>query len=97
VIAALAALADPEATLAVTAERAFGRKLSADCHAPLAAYATRHDGRLWLRGLIASRDGREVLRGERESQVTTLAEATALGETLGAEFLARGAARVLAA
>ena len=97
VIAALAALADPEATFAVTAERAFGRKLSADCHAPLAAYATRHDGRLWLRGLIASRDGREVLRGERESQVTTLAEATALGEALGAEFLARGAARVLAA
>jgi len=97
VIAALAALADPEATLAVTAERAFGRKLSADCHAPLAAYATRHDGQLWLRGLIASRDGREVLRGERKTEVTTLAQATALGEVLGAEFLARGAARILAA
>jgi hydroxymethylbilane synthase len=97
VSAALAALADPEATLAVTAERAFGRKLSADCHAPLAAHATRRDGRLWLRGLIASRDGHEVLRGEREAAVTTPAEATALGEALGAEFLARGAARVLAA
>ncbi len=97
VIAALAPLADPEATFAVTAERAFGRKLSADCHAPLAAYATRRDGRLWLRSLIAGRDGREVLRGEREAAVTTLAEATALGEALGAEFLARGAARILSA
>ena len=97
VIRALAALADAETTFAVTAERAFGRKLSGDCHTPLAAYATRRDGQLWLRGLIASRDGREVLRGEQETAVTTAEQAAALGEVLGAEFLARGAARILRA
>ena len=95
-IAALAALGDAESTLATTAERAFGRKLAGDCHTPLAAYATRRGGELWLRGLIASRDGREVLRGERAARVSTEADATALGDALGAEFASRGAARILA-
>ncbi len=96
VVAALAALGDTESTLATTAERAFGRKLAGDCHTPLAAYAVRRDNELWLRGLIASRDGREVLRGERTAKVATLAEATSLGDVLGAEFLTRGASRILA-
>jgi hydroxymethylbilane synthase len=97
VIAALAALVDQDTTLAVIAERGFGRKLAGDCHTPLAAHAVRRDGQLWLRGLIASRDGREVLRGERAAAVATVSDAAALGDALGAEFLSRGAARILAA
>ena len=54
-------------TLATTAERAFSRALGGSCHTPLAAYAEWEEGRLWLRGLLASRDGRDVLRGEREA------------------------------
>ena len=95
VIAALAALGDQETTLAVIAERAFGKALGGDCHTPIAALAMRRDGQLWLRGLIASRDGHEVVRGERTATVTTAAQASALGDALGAEFLARGAARIL--
>ncbi|MEO8740027.1 MAG: hydroxymethylbilane synthase [Casimicrobiaceae bacterium] len=96
VIAALAALSDRETTFAVIAERAFGKALGGDCHTPLAALAMHRDGQLWLRGLIARRDGQEVLRGECAATVTTPAEAAALGDMLGAEFLARGAARILA-
>jgi hydroxymethylbilane synthase len=96
VVSALGALADARTTIAVTAERAFGTRLGGDCHTPLAAYATARGDELWLRGLIASRDGREVLRGERAARVTTIDMATALGDELGADFLARDAARILA-
>jgi hydroxymethylbilane synthase len=96
VVAALAPLADADTTLATTAERAFGRKLAGSCRTPLAAYATRRGGELWLRGLVASRDGRTVLRGERAAGAATAREAEALGAALGAELLARGAAAILA-
>jgi hydroxymethylbilane synthase len=97
VMAALAPLVDLASTLAVTAERAFSRALSGSCHTPLAAYATWQGGTLLLRGLIASQDGREVLRGERESQAVDAAGADALGRALAEEFLARGAARLIVA
>jgi hydroxymethylbilane synthase len=92
----LAAISDSATTLAVVAERAFGKRLGGDCHTPLAAYATSHGDDLWLRGLIASRDGRQVLRGELSASVTSVAAARALGDTLGADFLKRGAAQLLA-
>jgi len=92
-IAALAPLADIPTTLATTAERAFARALAGDCHTPLAAYAIfRHD-ELWLRGLLASFDGSEVMRGEQSAPVSDATAATALGEALAESFLARGAAR----
>jgi hydroxymethylbilane synthase len=97
VIVVLGALADPRTTFAATAERAFGMRLGGDCHTPLAAYATTRGDELWLRGLIARRDGKEVLRGERAARVATVEMAVALGDGLGADFLARGAARILAA
>ena len=95
VIDALAGLADRESALATSAERAFGLALAGDCRTPLAAYAMQRDGELWLRALIASRDGRRVLRGERAGRCAGLDDARALGEALGAEFLARGAAAIL--
>jgi hydroxymethylbilane synthase len=96
VIAALAPLADADTTLATTAERAFSRRLSGSCHTPLAAYATPRHGELWLRGLLASRDGKEVMRGERSAAAADTAAATALGLALAEDFLARGAARLIA-
>jgi len=96
VVAALAPLADAPTTLAAAAERAFGKKLAGSCRTPLAAYAIESDGEPWLRGLVASRDGRSVLRGERAAKVSTTHDAQALGEALAAEFLDRGAAGILA-
>jgi hydroxymethylbilane synthase len=96
VIAALKSLADQNTTLATAAERAFGKKLAGSCRTPLAAYAIQRDGELWLRALVASRDGRSVLRGQRAARAATTGEAEALGETLGVELIARGAMAVLA-
>ncbi len=96
VVTALQPLADVETTFATAAERAFGRKLAASCRTSLAAYAVRRGEKLWLRGFIASRDGRRVLRGERSIVVGNVGEAAALGATLGDEFLERGAVTILA-
>lgn len=94
--AALQPLADVETRLATTAERAFGHKLAASCRTPLAAYAMARGGKLWLRGFIASRDGSRALQGERSAEVADIGAAAALGAALGDEFLARGAAAILA-
>jgi len=96
-VAALAPLADRATTLATTAERAFSRALGGNCQTPLAAYAEWQEGCLWLRGLLATRDGRDVLRGEMESAVADLAGAQALGSALADDFLARGAHRLTVA
>ncbi len=95
-VAALAPLADRATTLATAAERAFSRVLGGAAAAPLAAYAEWEEGALWLRGLIASPSGGAVLRGERDAEVDDVEGAEMLGRDLADEFLARGAARLLA-
>ena len=90
---ALAPLSDRGTTLATAAERAFSRALGGSCQMPLAAYAEWEEDRLWLRGLLASRDGGDVMRGEAENVVADEREATALGVALADQFLARGAHR----
>ena len=94
---ALEPLADRATTLATSAERAFSRALGGSCQTPLAAYAEWEEGRLWLRGLLASRDGGELLRGEMERDVADVDAAVALGAALADDFLARGAHRLVAA
>ncbi|MEO8537452.1 MAG: hydroxymethylbilane synthase [Betaproteobacteria bacterium] len=92
--AALGVLGDRATTLATAAERAFARALGGDCRTPLGAYAEWEEDRLWLRGLLATRSGEDVLRGERESAVVDVDGAQALGVALADEFLARGANRL---
>ena len=96
VVAALAPLGDLGTTLATTAERAFSRALGGSCHTALGAYAEWEEGTLWLRGLLAARDGRDILRGDVEAGVTDGEDAVALGRELADDFLARGAARFIA-
>jgi len=71
--------------------------LSGNCHTPLAAHGEWIGERLWLRGLVASADGREVMRGEIDEPADDAAAAEALGRALADDFLARGAARLIAA
>ena len=97
VLALLAPLVHGPTLLAIMAERAFSRSLSGSCHTPIAGHAIFRGQELWLRGLIAMRDGTDVLRGERSIPLAAdgedLAAAEALGRALGEEFLTRGAAR----
>jgi hydroxymethylbilane synthase len=94
VVAALAPLVDRDTTLAVMAERAFSRALAGSCHTPLAGHAVVRHGELWLRGLLASPDGAEVMRGDRSAAVSDTVAADALGLALAEDFLARGAGRL---
>jgi hydroxymethylbilane synthase len=95
IVAALAPLADRATTLATIAERAFSRALGGSCHTPLGGYAEWEEGSLWLRGLLASRDGKDILRGERDADVQDEEGAAELGRSLADDFLARGASRFL--
>ncbi len=92
ILARLAALEHPPTRVAVDAERAFSRRLGGGCQSPVAAHATLDGGRLGLRGLVASTDGRRVLR---DGLSGTADAAAALGETLAQRMLAAGARELL--
>ena len=94
-VAALGVLNDRATMLATTAERAFSRALGGNCQTPLAAYAEWEEGSLWLRGLLAKREGNDVLRGEIDADVADAEGAAQLGRDLADDFLARGASRFL--
>ena len=76
------------------AERSFLRGLAAGCHTPVAGYARADAQALTLTGLVASLDGRTVIRSAVSGPVSA---AEALGQKLAEELLARGAAELLAA
>lgn len=93
----LSALADPATTMATLAERAFSRALGGSCHTPLAGYAEWTEGTLWLRGLLASQTGEDVMRGEVSGPADGPEDAERLGLELADDFLERGGARLIAA
>jgi len=88
----IAFLNDPDTHLCVAAERAFNHTLEGGCQVPIAAYAILEDDQVWLRGLVASTDGKEVLFAERRAVKD---EAESLGVSLAEELLGRGANRIL--
>jgi hydroxymethylbilane synthase len=75
-----------------TAERAVSRRLGANCQVPVAAFAEIQQDKLFLRGLVANRDGTIILRAERYGD---LHEAEKLGFLVGDDLLSQGAAAVL--
>jgi len=89
-LALLAPLADAETATCVQAERAVSRALGGSCALPLAAFATRELGKLRLRALVASADGRRILRAERSGN-----DAEQVGAAVAAELRAAGADALL--
>lgn len=91
----LAALDAPEAAVSIAAERAFLAALEGDCSVPLAALAECvGEDRLRIRGLVASTDGKEIVRAECEVDRGAAVEA---GRSLAQEIRARGGDALLAA
>lgn len=76
------------------AERALSGRLQGSCQVPLGAYALLEGDELYLRGLIGTPDGKQVIRGEIRGKP---AQAEALGLQLGDELLSRGGDKILAA
>ena len=76
----------------VLAERAMNRALQGGCQVPIGAYAELEGDQLWLRGLVGSPDGRQILRAERRGPACA---PETLGQALAEQLLAQGAARLL--
>lgn len=89
--ALLAPLADAATAACVRAERTVSRALGGSCSLPLAAYAQGSE-RMRLRALVASGDGRRVVRCDLEGSA---ADPEALGERAAAALRAQGAEEIL--
>ncbi len=88
----LAVLHDPDTADCVGAERGFNHRLNGGCQVPIAGYAELHGGQIYLRGLVASPDGRMQVRGEVQGPRV---EADALGVSLAEQLLSQGADSIL--
>lgn len=77
----------------VLAERAMNRHLQGGCQVPIACYAT-HQGeeKIWLRGLVGSPDGKQVIRNDLLGDVSN---PEALGVELAKKLLEQGAGEIL--
>jgi len=96
VVALLAPLADAATAACVRAERTVSRVLGGSCTLPLAAFAeiaeNRAGNRVRLRALVASSDGKRVIRGELEGEV---ADPEALGHQVAQDLRRQGADAIL--
>lgn len=88
----LAEISHGETFIAVTAERAFARRLGGDCHSPVAALAEREDSEQFrLRAEILSPGGGDRVAGETRFLPE---EAAAAGAALAEQLLARAPASI---
>jgi hydroxymethylbilane synthase len=78
----------------VEAERAFAKKLGANCRTPIAAYARSDSSRLTIEGLVASPSGRMLVRGRVTSDDP---DSSKIGQELAESLLDKGAEAVLEA
>ena len=87
------ALNDPDSFAAVSAERTFLEALGGGCQVPIGALGIPYDQKLRLWGLVASPDGRRVVRGDLTG---SLADPQVLGQSLADLLRERGAEAILA-
>jgi hydroxymethylbilane synthase len=88
----VAPLNHPPSQTAVLAERALLHRLEGGCQVPVAAYATLRGDTLVLDGLIASIDGRDLIRDVVQGPPS---EPERLGVRLAEQLLARGGDKIL--
>ena len=76
----------------IEAERAFSKKLGGNCRTPIAAYATADSSRLTVEGMIATANGKMLVRGRITSDNPNSTQA---GEELARSLLDKGAGTLL--
>lgn len=86
-------LNDAATAIAVTAERAFLRKLEGSCRTPIAGLAELRDGALWFRGQLLSPDGKISYRCDRSGAPRDAAD---LGIAAAEDILAQADPAILA-
>jgi hydroxymethylbilane synthase len=77
---------------AITGERSFLKKVEGGCQVPVAAYGELKDGKLFLKGMVASIDGKTVYRSEKVGHPE---EAEMMGLELGELLLDMGGKKIL--
>jgi hydroxymethylbilane synthase len=85
-------LNDQDSWIAISAERAFLKKLEGGCQVPLAAFARISGLTLRIDGLVGTVDGKRLIRHHMEGPAD---EATSLGTRLAEVLLNRGAKEIL--
>ena len=85
-------LDDADTHAATTAERALLRELEGGCQIPIGALAKVNGDELYIRSLVASIDGKRVVRGERRGKAS---DAAKIGSELAHELIGRGAREIL--
>jgi len=85
-------LNDLNSSIAVSAERAFLKRLEGGCQVPIAAFGRIMDSRLHVEGLVGTIDGKRLIRHHVEGP---LEEAEPLGIQLAQTLLNRGAEEIL--
>jgi len=94
VIAALQPLHHPDTAACVLAERAMSRVLAGSCQVPLGGFAEVQNGKLRMRGFVASPDGVRMVHADLTGDI---ADPEALGKRIADALLAQGAGEILAA
>ncbi len=89
---AISPLHDADTASCVNAERAANEKLGGGCHVPVAAYAVLDGDQLQLEALVASVDGKTVLRCDYSAPRE---QAVALGEKAATTLIEEGADGIL--
>jgi hydroxymethylbilane synthase len=90
--ALIAPLHHAETAARVRAERAMNHRLHGGCQVPIGGYALLEQDTLWLRGLVGTVDGSEVIRAEIRGPVSAAED---LGTALAEELLDHGARAIL--
>lgn len=90
--ALLAPLNDEDSALRVRAERALNTHLNGGCQVPIACYAERANGQLWLRGMVGNPDGTLLLTAQATGDDSA---PEALGIQVAEDLLAQGAQQIL--
>ena len=85
-------LDDRETRLATAAERAFLRRLGGSCVTPIAAFGQIEGESLQLTGMVASLDGKRMVKQVRRGDASAPEE---VGHTLAERLLAAGAEEIL--
>ncbi|KGT89078.1 hydroxymethylbilane synthase [Enterobacter cancerogenus] len=91
-ITLLQALNHADTDVCVRAERAMNTRLEGGCQVPIGSFAVLEDNQLWLRGLVGSPDGQQMVVGERRGPREN---AVQMGISLAEELLDSGARDIL--
>jgi hydroxymethylbilane synthase len=86
----LARINHASTALCINTERAFTKQLSGDCDSPIAVYAEIRDNELYIEGLVASLDGKIILRDHLQGELKRN-----LGVELAECLIEKGAKKIL--